>query len=218
LSFKNDYLHFDHLIQVDLPNDYFLFDLNVMGYQEGQEYERDGYVLSSIKSAFTTHSFTFVPIGFLDKFDNYKVDFILRWDKDKFTYQNQSYSERPQQIFIPEIPSFSILNDSFQNFNFDTDFEFQWKVDSWNTNLGPNKFLLWNVFSSSDYTLLINEFPEDFTNKYPDIKLDSMMHFKSDLYFNTFEYSQFLELRYGEVHSEYPHFDHEVISIVNADE
>ncbi len=218
LSYKNDYLNFDNVIQIDLPDNYYLFDLNVMGFQENQEYQRDGFVISSINSAFSTHNFEKVPVGFLNRFDKYIIDFILEWDKGNHTYQNQTYGERPQQIVVPEIPSYTITNNSFQNFSFDTDFKFQWKRDLWGASATPGKSIQWNVYSSSDYNSPFGELPEEFANKYPEINLNSLKHFKSELFFNTLEYSELLDLQYGKVHSTYPHFTHEMMAIISSDE
>lgn len=175
----NQFIPFDSYLSINLPPDssYFLL---LLGFEDDQNYTLgDGYVLSKI-FPFDNNSINQNPlrVGYLNNLDRYITTFDVYLEG--YTYNYKKYGAKPNEIVIPEDPTFSIGDNSLENFRFSTSLDFNQYTSIWSNNteeVSSN----WYVESGSNSYHKIGKIPEELVQKYPDFNINSLEYNKTHL-------------------------------------
>jgi hypothetical protein len=116
-----------------------------------------------------------ITLGYLDEFKNYETRFFVGDGNQTYYYFKRGAA--PNSIVLPLTSKFTILDKTFDNFDFNAIGNFVSKSVSWHyydPNPTPNFYFSWSVSSTPDYKQKLFELPSEFKKKYPVIQLEKL--------------------------------------------
>ena len=174
---------FDSYLNINIPiNSSYLMVL--LGFEDYQDYfDGNGYMLSQI-FPFNNDDVNQNPIriGYLDRLNKYMTQFSVYFDN--YTYNYKKYGAKPNEIIVPDNSTFSITNNSVQNFEFSTNVNFikytsywSYNTGTWNSDWVEN---VWKVESPTNLYHNIGNLPDEIFQLHQQLDVNSLEYFRTD--------------------------------------
>ncbi len=173
----SEFEDFDDYFEVDVP-DNINFSLDIGGFEDSQEPSRfGGFSLLQVSSGSSNIETKPLKFGYLDRFKKFRTIFNVK--TEKFRYAFYKYGDKPTKIEVPTRPNLVIENSSISNFQFSSDLNYEEMVHVWSYIDGPYPFpdysvTKWSVITSSDFSPIIGEIPNEILKRYPKINIAQM--------------------------------------------
>jgi hypothetical protein len=138
-------------------------------------------------------------IGYIDV-DGYDSYILLVGRSGKtetqsyYNYYKKIGKSMPTEVTLDTDQSFSIKNESFNEFDFDYSSTYSYRTHRW-TNYKMEDYISWTVFTSSDLTPRISKLPNELKSAYPSISLDGLLLTESSFikFEGDYTYAQFVD-------------------------
>ncbi|MDC6362000.1 MULTISPECIES: hypothetical protein [Flavobacteriaceae] len=128
---------------------------------------------------------------FGNKFEAYS--FYLNAILEDYSYTHYYLgTELPNELIVPERPSFTIDNPDIQDFKFSTDIAYNRKVNSWASDQAQRP-TYWYVYSSSASSVAIGALPEELMTMYPEMDISELSYQSSLLFIDSKTHSEYMD-------------------------
>lgn len=196
----DEFSPFDSQISLKLkPNKFNSFRLT--GFDEKQSFKNTD--IGFFIMAFENTNQSDVPIGFLDRFINYRTFYAVESSDESYTYRFLKQGNKPlaEDFIIPEKPSIVMENTSIYEFNFIVNQNYERKTNEWSstfTNLNSeNISIKWKVHSTQEKYPKMGEIPLEILNKYTNFTISDLEMTLTHLYLKSDPYPKFLFKSFG---------------------
>ncbi|MFL1894271.1 hypothetical protein ACJRPK_01130 [Aquimarina sp. 2-A2] len=185
----NDLLPFDSSIQVNLPNDGYVYTKNLRAdHRDSSTFITNNGV--EIKPRISDN------LELLDAFSNYIIA-IRTSDPEKDLSYSYNYSTlSPKNINVPALNSdFMLINSNFHAFEFETNQEYDTKISVWrndlNSSLNSINILTFNS-NEQDFSGM-PEYPTELFISYPEFDLETLEYERTSLTKGWIPYTDFFK-------------------------
>ncbi|WP_036381255.1 hypothetical protein [Muricauda sp. MAR_2010_75] len=210
----SEFNFYDYYLEVDIPiSNPVAYNLYVVvqAFEDNQSYSIGGGIYTTLidTSALAPNP---IKIGYLDLYSRYRTRFSF--GSDVYEYDYEKYGVKPENISIPKNASFTIADQSFSNYQFITNLDYQMKDVQWEVKEGVplvNRIqTTWNVISSPYFSGTIGEIPEEIQQTYPNLRVGNLNLISTSLHLDFLSYPDLIHQEFIEPELKAIYDSHEI--------